>query len=199
MRNVSRKRSPAKDSRGQSLAETALLLPPLLILFLNAINFGHFLLITLNLTSATRNGLEYAISGSSTPVNQPLPQPGSLTGPTAATVNSLIAQELGSFNNGTLGVQVCSLSVPGGAGSPPATCATAGSVPASAPTPDADPESTTYPGYALNRVDIWYTFKPLIPSTPFSLAVLMIPECSLSNGTTTCTFTSHAEMRAMGS
>jgi hypothetical protein len=194
------KRSLAKDSRGQSLLETALILPLLLMLILNAVNFGYFILITLNLISATRNGLEYAISGSSTPVNQPLPAPGTLTATTASTVDSLIAQELGAFNNGHLGVQVCSLSIGSGPGSPPTTtCAMAGSVPGTTPTPDPDPESPTYPGYALNRVDVWYSFQPLIPATPFTLAVLTIPACSSSGGTTTCTFTSHAEMRAMGS
>jgi len=195
-----RKRSLAKDSRGQSLVETALLLPLLLTLILNAVNFGYFLLITLNLISATRNGIEYAISGSSTPVNQPLPQPGALTGTTATTVDSLIAQELGAFNTGSLGVQVCSLSVGAGTGAQPTTtCETAGSVPGAVPTPDPDPESPIYPGYALNRVDVWYSFKPLLPATPFTLAVLTIPACTSSGGTTTCTFASHAEMRAMGS
>jgi len=191
------KRSLAKGSEGQSLVETALVLPLLLMLILNAVNFGYFLLITLNLISATRNGLEYAISGSSTPVNRPLPLPGALTATAATTVDALIAQELGRLNNGSLAVQVCSLSVGSGAGP---TCAMAGSVPGTAPTPDSDPELATYPGYALNRVDVWYSFQPLIPGTPFSLAVLTIPACTRSSGgTTTCTSTSHAEMRAMGS
>jgi len=196
-----RKRSLAKDSRGQSLVETALMLPLLLMLILNAVNFGYFLLIAINLISATRNGIEYAISGSLTPRNRPLPSAGgSLTGTTATTVDSLIVQELGAFNPGNLAVQVCSLSLGSGAGSEPTTsCATAGSAPGPVPTPDPDPESSTYPGYALNRVDVWYSFQPLIPATPFTLAVLTIPSCSSSGGTTTCIFRSHAEMRAMGS
>jgi Flp pilus assembly protein TadG len=192
-----RKRSrAAEDSRGQSLVETALLIPLLLMLILNAINFGYFLLVTLNLTSATRDGIEYAVEGSSTPANGSLP---AVNNSTANDINSLINQELGHLNGGTLGVQVCSLSVGTTTGSPPlTTCATSGTVPTN-PSPDPDPEWQTYPGFALNRVDIWYKFQPIIPATPFSLAVLTFPACSSSGTTTTCTFARHAEMRAMGS
>jgi Flp pilus assembly protein TadG len=195
-----RKRSLAKDSRGQSLVETALLIPLLLMLILNAINFGYFLLVTLNLTSATRDGIEYAIQGSSTPANSALPAPGALSQTTATTVNSVIAKELGRLNAGQLGVQVCSLNLGSSTGASPTTsCSTAGTTPKAVPSPDADPEAAAYPGYALNRVDIWYQFQPLIPATPFSLAVLSFPACSSSGATTTCTFSRHAEMRAMGS
>ena len=41
-----RKYSLARDSRGQSLVETALMIPLLLVLILNAVNFGYFLLVT---------------------------------------------------------------------------------------------------------------------------------------------------------
>jgi hypothetical protein len=191
-----RKRWRAKNSRGQSVLETALMLPLLLMLLLNAVNFGYFLLVTLNLTSATRNGIEYASQGSSTPRNEALPQ---ITGGAATTVSSLISQELGKLNGGTLAVQVCSLFKGSNAGPPLTTqCDTDGSPPGT-PAPDADPEADTYPGFALNRVDVWYTFKPLIPATPFTLALLSFPNCDSSGGTTTCTFTRHAEMRAMGS
>lgn len=195
-----RKRSLAKGSRGQSLIETALLIPLLLMLILNAINFGYFLLVTLNLTSATRDGIEYAIEGSSTPANATLPSPGVLSETTATTVNSLIAKELGSLNAGQLGVQVCSLNLGSTTGASPTTsCSTAGTTPSTVPSPDPDPEAATYPGYALNRVDVWYKFQPLIPATPFSLAVLSFPACTSTGSTTTCTFSRHAEMRAMGS
>jgi len=193
-----RKRSRAKKSRGQSLVETVLLLPLLLILVLNAVNFGYFLLVTLNLTSATRNGIEYAIEGSSTPANTALPGAGTLSQSNAATVSSLIAQELGAFNNGNLEVQVCSLVVGTTTGSQPTTtCSTSGSVSGvSLPTPDPDPESATYPGFALNRVDVWYQFNTLIPTTAFNLVVGALPPCQTSGQ---CTFNRHAEMRAMGS
>jgi Flp pilus assembly protein TadG len=183
--------SLARDSRGQSLVETALMIPLLLVLILNAVNFGYFLLVTLNLTSAARNGIEYAIQGSSTVTNASLPQ---ASGSAATTVSSLISQELSSFNTGTLAVQVCSLNLGSGSGSAPtSTCTTSGSG-GTFPVPHSDPESAN--GFALNRVDVSYTFKTLIPTAPFNLVVGSFPTCTV-NGS--CTFTRHAEMRAMGS
>jgi len=177
-----RKLSRIRDSRGQSLVETALMIPLLLVLILNAVNFGYFLLVTLNLTSAARNGIEYAIQGSSTVANTSLPQ---ASGSAATTVGSLISQELGSLNSGSLAVRVCSLNLPSSGGS---NCTTSG------PAPDPDPESAN--GFALNRIDVSYTFNTLIPTAPFNLVVGSFPTCRI-NGS--CNFTRHAEMRAMGS
>src|ERR1700688_602577 len=121
---LTRTLSLARDSRGQSLVETTLMIPLLLLLILNAVNVGYFFLITLNLTSAARNGIEYAIQGSSTPSNASLP---TVTGSPATTVASLISAELGALNGGTLQVQVCSLSLGSANGSPPTSnCQTSG-------------------------------------------------------------------------
>lgn len=182
-----RQRSRAKGSRGQSLVETALLVPLLLVLILNAVNFGYFLLVTLNLTSATRNGIEYAIEGSSTPANGALPGAGSLSQTNATTIRALIAQELGAFNNGNLNVQVCSLSL-GNNGSGQSNCDPSGV------STHADPEPAA--GFVLNRVDVSYTFNTLVPTAPFNLVVGALPPCQTSGQ---CTFNRHAEMRAMGS
>ena len=188
---LTRRISSARDSRGQSLVETALMIPLLLVLILNAVNFGYFLLVTLNLTSATRNGIEYAIQGSSTPSNTSLPQ---VTGSAASTVSSLISQELNSFNTGNLAVRVCSLNLGSGSGSAPtSSCTTSGSG-GQFPAPHSDPESAN--GFALNRIDVSYTFNTLIPTAAFNLVVGSFPTCKI-NGS--CTFTRHAEMRAMGS
>ncbi len=49
----------AKSStRGSSLIELALVLPLLLMIVLNAVNFGHFILVALNLTSSSRAATE---------------------------------------------------------------------------------------------------------------------------------------------
>jgi hypothetical protein len=188
-----RKLSRIKGSRGQSLVETALMIPLLLLLILNAVNVGYFFLITLNLTSATRTGIEYAIAGSSTPSNGSLP---AVNGSTATTVSSLISAELGSLNAGTLQVRICSPNQGSSTASPPISkCAGGGSF----PDPDPDPEWSTSPGFALNRVDVSYQFNTLIPATPFNLIVASFPTCSSSGGAVSCTFVRHAEMRAMGS
>jgi Flp pilus assembly protein TadG len=193
-----RKRSRAKNSRGQSLVETALIVPLLLILILNAINFGYFLLVTLNLTSATRNGIEYAIQGSSTPANASLPSPGAPS--SAGTVSYLIYQELAGLKGAsTIQVQVCSLSVPTSDDTSTITscqtCTNSGCSNSAAPSGlVADPEAAI--GFALNRIDVSYTFNTLIPSAPFNLVVGALPLCQPSGS---CTFTRHAAMRAMGS
>jgi Flp pilus assembly protein TadG len=180
-----RKLSRTNGASGQSLVETALMIPLLLLLILNAVNVGYFFLVTLNLTSATRTGIEYAIAGSSTPSNGPLPTP---TGTTADAVSFLIYQEMtGALNApGGVQVQVCS-----------ANLGSTGSGSSASPVPDADPESAN--GFALNRVDVSYKFNTLIPATPFNLIVASFPTCSSSSGSVSCTFSRHAEMRAMGS
>ena len=177
-----RKSSLARDSRGQSLIETALMLPLLLTLILNAVNFGYFVWITLNLTSAARNATQYATAGSSTPRNASLPIVGDFS--TANTVSALIAQDaqrLPNFaTNGT--VDVCTV---GGSSYKPCTIT------------DTDPEAAN--GFALNRVDVSYTFTPPIDAPPFTLGVLSTPVCTLKGGKTSCTLSRHVEMRAMGS
>ncbi len=200
-----RKRSLARHSRGQSLVETALMIPLLLLLILNAVNVGYFFLVTLNLTSAARNGIEYAIQGSSTPSNGSLPL---ATGTTASTVSYLIYQEMTGALNAPTGVQVqvCSLNL-GSSGSASSatsncqTCTNSGcsgaTVGAGSPVPNSDPESAN--GFALNRVDVTYHFNTLVPATPFNLVVASFPTCSSSGGAVSCTFVRHAEMRAMGS
>ena len=199
------KRSLARDSRGQSLVETTLMIPLLLLLILNAVNVGYFLLVTLNLTSATRNGIEYAIQGSSTPSNGTLP---SATGTNASAVSYLIYQDMtGALNApGGVKVQVCSVNLgsSGSGSSATSNCQTCtnsgcagGTVSSGSPIPDADPESAN--GFALNRVDVTYKFNTLVPATPFNLIVASFPTCSSSGGAVSCTFARHAEMRAMGS
>jgi Flp pilus assembly protein TadG len=191
-----RKLSRIRDSRGQSLVETALMIPLLLVLILNAVNFGYFLLVTLNLTSAARSGIEYAIQGSSTPSNSALPGAGSKTN--VGAVGSLIYQELTGSLNAPSGVQVqvCSLSLGNNASGQSScqTCTNTGCTTVAGTTADADPEPGQ--GFVLNRVDVTYTFNTLIPTAPFNLVVGALPVCK-ANGS--CRFARHAEMRAMGS
>ena len=48
----------ARCTAGQALLETALVLPLLLVLILNVINFGYFFFVALNLSAAPRSGME---------------------------------------------------------------------------------------------------------------------------------------------
>jgi hypothetical protein len=61
-------------------------------------------------------------------------------------------------------------------------------------TPAADPES---PLFVLHRVDVTYSFSPLIRATPFNLVLLASPLCTSSAGSVTCTFHRQTSMRVI--
>src|SRR5260370_32692507 len=62
--------------RGQSLVETVLMLPLLLLIVCNVVNLGYFFLVIVNLTGASRTATMYSAEGSSTPAASPLPSSG---------------------------------------------------------------------------------------------------------------------------
>ncbi|HZR31866.1 MAG TPA: TadE/TadG family type IV pilus assembly protein [Terriglobales bacterium] len=197
------KRSRLRCETGQSLLETILIIPLLLLIIANAINFGYFFLMALNLTSASRSSTLYSIMGSATPASTGFAPAGPTTSITS--VSYLAYQDLtGSVSAPTVNgsVQVCSPSV--GITNPgtTTTTTTCSSFPSTAtfPAPHSDPElnsSNTATAFILNRVDIRYDFSPPLPAMPFNLVVLLSPACSSSGGNTTCTFYRHAEMRGM--
>lgn len=202
-----RKKNPVRGESGQSLIETVLILPFLLTLVLNAVNFAYFFLMALNITSASRSAATYSVMGGATPAAIALPKGGPNT--TANTVSFLAYQDLtgavyAPYSNA--GVQVCSTAVT----SPPSVlnpgtlnqktpCASFGSVgsfQASEPDPELN-SSNTAPAFLLNRVDVAYRFSPPIPLSPFNIIVLASPICTSSQGIVTCTFYRHAVMREM--
>jgi len=50
-----------RGDSGQALIETVLLVPLLLAIILNAVNFGYFFLMALNITSSARSSALYSI------------------------------------------------------------------------------------------------------------------------------------------
>ena len=218
-RRVGRMRlqSIAKMSRssGQSLVETALMLPLLIMIVLNVVNLGYFFLVVVNLTGAARTGILYAIEGGATPFSGALPSAGG-SSPTTNTgsVAYLVYQDLtGALSNPTgATVQVCSQSnvnasqqganfnTGGVLRTNCSTCTSSGcgAVGNGSPVPDFDPEAritTGTGGYALNQVRIRYTFNPLIPGRLFSIPLQAFS--GICNSAGSCTFTRQAEMRAM--
>ena len=190
-----------RGSSGQSLVEIALILPILLMIVLNAVNFGYFFLVALNLAAAPRSGVEYSIIGSAAPAGTGLPLE---LGTGTTTASSLTYMDLtGALNSAAAAsVQVCSKVLgTSGAGSAliakcksctsSTSCSGAG---AGTPSPNSDPEA---PNFVLNRVDVSYTFSPLIPGTPFGVVLLPISVCTSSGGTISCTFRRQVSMRAM--
>ena len=198
------KHSNKKRSRGQALLETALMTPLMLTVVLNAMNLGYFFFVTINLTAATRTGAEYSMLGPGSPGTTNYPAANTGTSP----VTALIYQDLTGavWNAGNARIQVCTPSLlvsgTGPSGSPvrancvvctsSATCSSATPTTGASATfvPDTDPESA----FVLNRVDVQYSFPPLIPGSPFNLVLI---GNLYNSGTGQYTFYRHIEMRAM--
>src|SRR5437868_6890069 len=68
-----------RREQGQSIVETVLMMPVLLLFLLNAVNFGYFFLVVTNLAAAPRAGVEYSIMGGATPAAIKLPPSGPYT------------------------------------------------------------------------------------------------------------------------
>jgi TadE-like protein len=188
-------------SSGQALIETALVIPFLLLFVLNVINFGYFFIMALNVTASPRSGVEYAILGFQTPNALALPDAGPPS--TTTTISYLSQQDLtGAVLNPTSStIQVCSskVGIAGSGASTTSKCvsctgSSCGSSSTGNPAPASDPEA---PIFTLNRVDVDYVFSPPIPGTPFGLALLPMPNCSVSGGSVSCRFHRQVSMRAM--
>jgi hypothetical protein len=187
-------RSRLTNTQGQALLETVLIVPLVLVLILNALNLGYFFFVTVNLAAVTRTGAEYSVLGPGSPGTTNYPSAGTGT----LSVASLMYQDLTGavWNGGSATVKICTPSA--GTTSGYANCVTCAglssctSANGSSATSSLDPESSA--GFVLNRVDVQYSFPPLIPGSPFNLVLLG----SLYNsGNGQYTFYRHLEMRAM--
>ena len=182
-----------RSSRGQSLVETAIMLPLLLMLMFNAVNFGYFLLVAVNLTGSSRNSVEYAIMGASTPAHTQPPTAGPTTGGTGTLSVTYLAQQdlTGALVNPTgASVTVCTTSL--GTTSGASNCCTytgTGACANSGSDATTDPEAT----FILDEVDVAYTVNTLIPGRIFNIPLQATGMCRGG----TCTFTRRVRMRAM--
>ena len=157
----------ARHRSGQSLVETALILPLLLTVVFNAVNFGYFFFVALNLATAPRQGSEYSIQGGSSLLQGGLPS--------AAAVSSLVYENITGAIPATAGTptRVCTLALGltrdgiGTVNQVP-NCALYGTGSSTFSTLTPDPEA---PYLVLSRVDIQYTVTPLIQGSPFNLIV----------------------------
>lgn len=209
---------PMRGSRGQSLVETAIMLPLLLLLVLNAVNFAYVFLVMVNLTGASRSAALYSIEGSYSPYALQEAPSGTGTGSTLATTPGTVAYAAlhdltGALSNATASttiVQVCTqLNIDSKTGSGLNTngssqqvanceqCDTSNGCKTGnmggTPAASADPEQ---PSFVLNEVDITYQFSALFPGKIFNIALEAMPSALCSAGT--CKFTRSARMRSMG-
>jgi Flp pilus assembly protein TadG len=155
-----------RQESGQSLLETALFLPLLVLLAAFAVDFGYMFIVSANLSSASRNAVEYSVQGYETPGQATLPAAGPIS-----TVTSVSALAVGDLNglvsaSTTTTVQVCSKEI--GVANKVAQCSSYGPAGTSY-TPGTDPEAPTF---VLNRVDVTYTVQPPIPLSFFSHSLI---------------------------
>lgn len=147
---------------GQSLVETALFLPLLLTIIVNAVSLGYFFTVYLNLATAPRQGVEYSVTGTSTVLQ--------LAVPSAASISSLVYDNIGGAIPAAASTptRVCTvaLGLSGSGSSQVPNCANYGTGTGTFSDLQVDPEA---PYLVLNRVDIQYTVTPLIQSSLFNL------------------------------
>jgi Flp pilus assembly protein TadG len=154
---------------GQSLIEAALLFPALLALTFNAVNMGYFAFAFLNLSTATRQGAEYSIQGSSAYQQSKLPTASAVSTVVYASANGAIP------GSGNTPVRVCTLANgvdPNGSGTSNQIplCSNFGSQSGTYTTVQPDPEA---PYLVLNRVDI--EFKVTAPVQGFLFNLIFPP------------------------
>jgi hypothetical protein len=150
---------------GQSLVETALMVPLVLLLTFNAVNFGYFFFVAIQLTAAPHMGAEYSIQGFSTP-SQPLLPPA--TG-TSVSVSSLTYRDMvGLGGSANAMVRVCTEAngVDATPGTSKCTVINPQGLTFTFPAQQADPEPNSF---ILNQVDVYYQVTPLIPAGIFGL------------------------------
>ena len=151
-------------SAGNSVIETALMLPILLAIVFNAVNFGYFWFVGLTLAAAPRLGVEYSSQGGAVLTSG--------SAPSTSSVETLVFDNLTNVLHATTSnaaVRVCSSASSAGVNSTShiAGCDSFG-MSYSFTANVADPEA---PVFVLNRVDVVYTVTPIISGKAFSIVL----------------------------
>jgi Flp pilus assembly protein TadG len=158
-------RRRSKGQGGQSLVETAIALPLLLGIAFNIVNWAYLWFMVLAVSAAPRMGVQYATQGGQATTT--------VSAPGTTAVSNLVYENLTNAVAGAttsnVAVRVCTNAkgVSGSGTSQVTTCDTFGAAFAY-PAIVADPEA---PLYALDGVDVAYTFTPIIPGAAFSLGL----------------------------
>lgn len=152
----------AVATSGASLLEFALIVPLLLILIANIVNFGGFFFAWITVQDAARSGVQYMVRGN-TALGDPAP-----VLPTAAQISPVVTQEVSSLvNNASLALRVCTRQPSGrgtGVTAPTITCSQVAGSFATSPSSPAEDGSAEAPLYQTGWVDVGYTYLPFIRS-----------------------------------
>ena len=149
---------------GQALLEFVFMLPILLVLIMNVVNFGGLFYAWITVANAARAGVNYAVLG--------VASAGSLSQASVSSINSMLTTEVSSLpNQASLVVNICK-TYNGITTTLSGTCT---SIPA-------DPEATSF---TLESIDVTYTYVPFINPTAFQFPNLnlyvTIPPTTLHN------------------
>jgi Flp pilus assembly protein TadG len=142
-----------ESRRGQSILELSLILPLLLLLIVNTVNFGAFFYAWITVSNAARTGVQYMVLGGAS-----IGGGGSVN---STTIVNLIKQNdvLSLIDNANVQVTTCTDNQSGGTDVYKTTvvaasaggCTTGGFV---------DPRPASY---VIATVDVTYTYQPIIP------------------------------------
>lgn len=157
-------RQRRSDCAGNSLIETAIMLPILLAIVFNAVNIGYFWFVGLTLAAAPRVGAEYSSQGGAALTSSSVPS----TTAVKELVFDNLTNALGATKSNAA-VRVCSSTSSTGVDSTShiAGCDSDGmtySFAANIP----DPEPSVF---VLNRVDVAYIVTPIIEGGAFSVVL----------------------------
>jgi Flp pilus assembly protein TadG len=159
-----RKRLFGRREKGQSLIETAIMLPLILAMACNAINLAYFWYMVLTLSAIPRLGAQFATQG-----GQALAA-SSPTQPTSANISDMVYENLLHTIGGNTvntSVRVCTTKLGKDATTKIANCQSYGPSPTTPfPANVADPEPAYF---TLVRVDVAYQVTPLIPGSVFNV------------------------------
>lgn len=145
--------SNGNSENGQSLVEFALVVPLLLLLIINIVNFGGLFYTWITVAHAARTGAQYMILGGAS-IGMPSP-------PSNAEIVQLVTEDVPLPDKATLlQVRVCTNNN--------STVSCAGSGTAVDPPPDSPAEPYPEAGYfVLGTVDVTYQYQPFIPLWEF--------------------------------
>jgi hypothetical protein len=151
----------AGEESGQALVECALVLPIMILLILNVVNFGAFLYSWITVANAARSGAQYMIIGGAMVTAPPTPS--------EDRVAALVRNDLAALPNAaTLAqVRVCSNNP---FRDPVVKCSGTGTTVDPPPDPEHGPSAGVPAPYVLGTVDVTYRYQPIVP-----LAYLTLP------------------------
>ncbi len=145
----------ARQSGGHALIEFALVLPLLILLIVNVINFGGLLYAWVAVSNAARSGVQYMVLGGATIASPP--------GPTTAAVASVVKADLAGMPNlSSTQIYACTNYV--NRTPNPVVCfaCTTNPVACSATGPLSPPTDPEPNQYMSGSVDVRYTYTPFI-------------------------------------